>query len=108
MMRTLFARRRLGAFAVIAVALTVVSPLGRPVQVNAVDPACSYCAGGEYHPITPTRIFETRDNDVSNRHPRNDVAPLVAKLHNSATTPPPFTGQGLGLRDAGCQNAWVP
>ena len=47
------------------------------------------CAGGEYHPLTPTRIFDSRPANAI-----NDVAPLGAKP--MGPTDPTFDLQLLG------------
>ncbi len=53
----------------------IVAPGASPV--SAVIPSCTWCAGGEYHPLLPTRILDTRDSPESPSI--NDVAPLGAK-----------------------------
>ena len=57
----------------------VVLPAGQAPSATAAGTPCTLgglCAGGEYHPLSPTRIFDTGDavND-----PINDVAPLGRK-----------------------------
>lgn len=65
-----------------------------------VSAACSLCAGGEYHPVTPVRIFDSRV-------PINDVAPLGAKPIGNRTTAT-FDIQLLGLGDPNFVNAYLP
>ncbi len=77
-----------------------------PATATAADP-CTYCAGGEYHPITPTRIFDSRaaaENDPL--RPINDVAPLGAKPAGTAN--PAFDVQLLGIGDENFANPWLP
>ncbi|MCB0956514.1 MAG: hypothetical protein KDB12_10210, partial [Ilumatobacter sp.] len=78
------------------------APAGAPVASAA---GCSYCAGGEYHPITPVRIFDSRTLEAVPELPINDVAPLGAKP--LGTNDPTFNVQLLGMGD-GFENPWVP
>jgi hypothetical protein len=65
--------------------------------VSAVTPTCTWCAGGEYHPLPPARIFDTRDEPGSPSI--NDVAPLGAKplTTNTPGVNPTFDIQLTGL-----------
>jgi len=53
----------------------VAVPVAPAVSPVAAAATCTWCAGGEFHPLTPARIFETRNSPT----PINDVAPLGAK-----------------------------
>lgn len=64
------------------VASVVVVPAVLPVSA-VVPPPCTWCAGGEYHELAPSRIFDTRDRP--GKPPINDVAPPGAKPLKSAT-----------------------
>ena len=72
----------------VAVAIVAVAPLVPVAPASAAGPCL--CAGGEYHPITPARIFDSRVTS-----PINDVAPLGAKV--MGPTEPSFDLQLLGL-----------
>lgn len=83
--------RRIVALAVASVAtVSVVTlvPSSSPVSVSAA--ATCLCGGGEYHPLTPTRIFDSRPTS-----PINDVAPLGPKAIGPGD--PTFDIQLLGL-----------
>lgn len=84
--------RLLGAFALAAAATAgaVVAPLapGAP----AVHAAVGLGAGGEYHPLTPARIFDSRPGLPGSER---DVAPLGAKPVSTAGST--FDIQVLGL-----------
>lgn len=69
-------------------------------SVPVVSAACSYCAGGEYHPVTPVRIFDSRV-------PINDVAPLGLKRIGNYTTSS-FDVQLLGIGVPGFVNSFLP
>ena len=73
-----------GAIVIIPTASQLVS------TVEAVP--CTLCEGGEFHPLTPKRIFDSRLGDLSN----HDVAPLGAKPLG-APAPDTFDIQVLGL-----------
>lgn len=71
--------RRSWSRSVIAVALVVTSlgaaastPGGSPASAQTA-PQNSFGAGGEYHPLTPARIYDTRDGGI------NDTEPLGKK-----------------------------
>lgn len=69
--------------------------------------ACTLCAGGEYHPVAPARIFDTRDADANGGvGPVNDVAPTGAKP--IGPTSPSFDIDLFGLATGGFQHAWLP
>jgi len=77
--------QRIAVAAALAVAAVVVPVATTYTPVSA---ACTWCAGGEYHALTPARILDTRNG-------LNDVAPLGAKpLATAANT---FTIDLLGL-----------
>lgn len=80
--------------------------------VPIVSAACSYCGGGEYHEVTPTRIFDSRPtSDANPQLPINDVAPFGAKPINLASSAAPvvFNVRLLGVDgDATYENAWLP
>jgi hypothetical protein len=67
---------------VVAVALARRRAVVVPVATSStpVSAACTWCAGGEYHALTPARILDTRPATSI-----NDVAPLGAK----PLAPPP-------------------
>lgn len=78
-----------------------------PAVAQEDPPACTYCAGGEYHPVVPTRIFDSRSpTEAELDRPINDVAPLGAKPMSSLR--PTFDIQLLGLDDAEFDRPWVP
>lgn len=77
----------LAALAVSAVVVPVAS------TVTPASAACTWCAGGEYHKLTPTRIFDTRTKPGVT--PVNDVAPFGAKPLSPSN--PTFDIQLLGL-----------
>jgi hypothetical protein len=77
------------ALAVAALAVAVnVAPGESPVVQAAVGGTLG--AGGEYHPLEPSRIFDTRT-------PAIDVAPLGAKASVTNNTSPGFDVQISGL-----------
>jgi len=81
--------RRLGLACAVAVALIgAIVTTGAATPVSAADPLGG---GGEYHPLTPQRIFDSRPVPAS----LNDVAPLGAKPMSPAT--PSFNLRILGL-----------
>ncbi|MEO7369872.1 MAG: hypothetical protein ABI949_06725 [Ilumatobacteraceae bacterium] len=55
-------------------AITLVPTVSQGVVSVSAAPAC-LCAGGEFHPLTPQRVFDSRTGTLSN----HDVAPLGAK-----------------------------
>jgi hypothetical protein len=64
--------RQLAVAALVGVSSLVVastSAPATPVDAQSATPASELGAGGEYHPLTPTRIFDSRNglNDVSPR-----------------------------------------
>lgn len=78
---------RLVAATVLAVGSGLVAIPGSPVQAAP----CTLCGGGEFHPLTPSRIFDSRPAS-----PVNDVAPGGAK-RMGAPDPATFDIQLLGL-----------
>ena len=79
--------QRIAVVAALAVAAVVVPVATSSTPVSA---ACTWCAGGEYHPLTPTRIFDSRPAAGI-----NDVAPLGAKP--MGPTDPTFDIKLLGM-----------
>ncbi|MEI7547773.1 MAG: hypothetical protein WCK21_06915 [Actinomycetota bacterium] len=93
MKRHSIARVSLAASTFLAAVLGFV-PAG-PVARVAAAGACTYCAGGEYHPVAPVRIFDSRHSvETPNSAGINDVAPLGAKPMSSSK--PTFDVQLLG------------
>ncbi|MDO8390897.1 MAG: hypothetical protein Q7V57_10435 [Actinomycetota bacterium] len=93
MKRHSIARVSLVAAATLAAAVGLI-PSGPVALVAAADP-CSLCAGGEYHPVTPVRIFDSRHtDDTPGSAGINDVSPLGAKP--LAPSRPTFDVQLLG------------
>ncbi len=92
-MRSSFSIRAMLAVGALAAAFVVV-PAGQAHIAAAAGPCTlgGLCAGGEYHPLTPTRIFDTGDSSVP---PINDVAPLGGKPLSLAK--PTFNIGLLGL-----------
>lgn len=78
--------QRIAAALAIAAAAVVVPVVSTSTPVSA---ACTWCAGGEYHALSPARILDTRPATST-----NDVAPLGAKP--LATTANTFTFNLLG------------
>src|SRR3954465_13496355 len=64
---------RLGAAIGLAVGAGIVAVPGSTLPVHAVT-CTSLCGGGEFHPLTPVRVFDSRPASAI-----NDVAPLGAK-----------------------------
>jgi hypothetical protein len=61
--------------AVLGLAATVlILPATSQLVPNASAATCTLCGGGEFHPLTPARIFDSRPASSI-----NDVAPLGAK-----------------------------
>ena len=79
------------------------APAGAPVASAA---GCTLCAGGEYHPIAPVRIFDSRTLEAVPELPINDVAPLGSKPLGASN--PSFDLQLLGIDDPEFENPWVP
>jgi len=78
-----------------------------PSPVSPVVAACTLCAGGEYHPVSPARIFDTRDASSNGGvGPVNDVAPTGAKP--IGPTSPSFDIDLFGFATSGFQQAWLP
>jgi len=84
---------------VLALALFAVAAVVVPVATSSTpaSAACTWCAGGEYHPRAPERIFDTRT--TWGIVPINDVEPFGAKPLRTAspTVDPTFDIQVLGL-----------
>jgi hypothetical protein len=53
-------RRAARAGLALAMVLTTVGIAG-PAHAQLAPQACTLCAGGEFFPVTPTRVFDTRD-----------------------------------------------
>jgi hypothetical protein len=90
-------RRRLVAIGVTLAASVVVVPTAPSSPLATVAPtgvaaAAGLGAGGEYHPVTPARIFDSRPGLAGSE---NDVAPLGAKP--MTPTGSTFDVQLLGL-----------
>lgn len=79
--------------AALAAAAVVVPVASTVAPVSAADCTTDMCAGGEYHPRSPERIFDTRTKPGVT--PVNDVAPLGAKPLNPSN--PTFDIQLLGV-----------
>lgn len=75
-----------------ALGVTVLAPSAMVPPARAGEP-CSLCAGGEYHPVDPVRIFDSRPS-VGHPNGINGVAPFGAKPTN--TSMPTFDVQLLG------------
>lgn len=75
------------------------APLATSQGAQATAVQCSLCAGGEFHPLTPTRVFDTRPYDATTRpnNPIHDVAPYGTKP--LGPTSPSFDVQLLGVSD---------
>lgn len=90
----------------LAAALAVAAAFA-PSPVSPVAAACTLCAGGEYHPVTPARIFDTRSADLNGgAGPVNDVAPAGVK--SIGPTSPSFDIDLFGLTTSGFQHPWLP
>lgn len=95
--------RRVLVLALVAAAVVVV-PAGAGSPVSA---ACTLCAGGEFHPVTPKRILDTRSADLNQGvGPINDVAPAGAKP--SSTADPTFNVDLYGVNNPAFVNPWLP
>ncbi|MFZ9481642.1 MAG: hypothetical protein ACO3AV_02005 [Ilumatobacteraceae bacterium] len=92
------ARRLMVACCAVLAASSVTVPAAVP-QVSA--DVCALGPGGEYHAVTPARVFDSRsDRSV------NDVAPLGSKPMSASD--PTFSLDLLGLATPGFQAAWLP
>lgn len=93
-MKHLGSKRRIATIAATIVGVAAVG-VAAPMATQPVSAApCTMCAGGEYHPVAPLRIFDSRHNDT-NPDGINDVAPLGAKPTSVAH--PTFDVQLLGM-----------
>jgi hypothetical protein len=107
-------RARLGRFlAVLAVVAPLVTVVATVTEVPGIaGAACTMCAGGEFHPIAPVRIFDTRPATATDPDlPINDVVPYGAKpinLSTLSTGMQQFDVQLLGIGNAGFANPWLP
>src|SRR3954453_16192187 len=81
---------RLSAAIGLAVAAGIVAIPGSTLPVHAVT-CTSLCGGGEFHPLKPQRVFDSRPASAI-----NDVAPLGAKPL-AAPEPAVFDIAMLGL-----------
>lgn len=92
-------------------AVTVTTTLA--VDAPTVSAACALCAGGEYHPVEPTRIFDSRPaTEQQPDRPINDVAPFGVKPVNISTATTgavrfdvPLIGT---VDDPSYENGWLP
>jgi hypothetical protein len=82
---------RLTAATLLVIGAAAVVPAGASSVHAATCATNSLCGGGEFHPLTPTRIFDSRPTLAI-----NDVAPLGAKPL-AAPSPATFDIQLLGL-----------
>lgn len=71
-----------------------------PATPAAAD-ACALGPGGEYHSVTPERVFDSRAGRSI-----NDVTPRGAKPMSAAD--PTFDLDLLGLQTSGYENPWLP
>lgn len=101
--------RLAAVFAVAVPSFTVAVSMS---HVPAATAACTMCAGGEYHPVSPVRIFDTRPTTVANPEaPINDVSPFGIKpinLSTATTGVQQFDVQLLGLNDPNFEHPWLP
>lgn len=93
-------------------AAAVVTPAAESEAVGA-DALCTLCAGGEFHPVAPVRVFDSRPTTVANPElPINDVAPFGAKPINAllaGVTPVVFDVALIGTTDnPSFENGWLP
>lgn len=98
------------ALALMAGATVAIVPAGTPALVSAAPFVCdALCAGGEYHPIEPLRIFDSRPADQTNgAGPINDVAPFGRKLLGAAPNTAKFNLDLLGLSNPSLfQHPWL-
>jgi len=85
--------RRLAGASLLVLAVTVLPTSGLPGAIPVVHAADGLGAGGEYHPLTPGRIFDSRTGLPGSE---NDVTPLGAKPISPAGST--FDIQLLGLQ----------
>lgn len=79
----------------VSVSLAAAESSYTPSVAFALVPQCTLCGGGEYHPLTPTRIFDSRPDTAI-----NDVAPFGAKSSGPSTAAPyTFDVQIVGQPD---------
>lgn len=96
-------RRLLAAVSLLG-AVTTVAWAG---TVSSAPTTCTLCGGGEYHAISPVRVFDTRSAAANGGiGPINDVAPLGAKP--IGPTSPSIDIDLLGIGGGSFQNAWLP
>jgi len=82
-------------------ALVTVTSVSLPSTVpTASADVCALGPGGEYHAVTPARVFDSRTGRSI-----NDVAPLGPKPMSAAD--PTFDIDVLGLATTGFQNSWL-
>jgi hypothetical protein len=93
------------ALAALAVAAGALLP-GAPATPAAAG-ACTLCGGGEYHDITPTRVFDSRHIQPGQPAGINDVAPLGAKTIGAGGAAR-FDIDVLGLGTSGFMHPWLP
>ncbi len=92
--------------AALAVAVGTLLPAAPAAPVAAADP-CTLCGGGEYHDVTPTRIFDSRHIAPAQVDGINDVAPLGAKVIGGGGAAA-FNIDVLGLGTTGYVHGWLP
>ena len=104
-MKGVRAVRRVVALALLAAAVIVV-PAGSATPVSA---ACTLCAGGEFHPVTPKRIYDTRAAELNGGvGPINDLGPFVGLGKPMTTADPTFEVDLYGIGNASYVNPWLP
>jgi hypothetical protein len=75
--------RRVGIVAALVVSMVVAATVGERDEAGRVEASSALGAGGEYHPITPARVLDTRPPGI------NDLVKPGAK-----TLAPGVTGTG--------------
>jgi hypothetical protein len=89
-----------------AVAAVVVVPVGNVTPVSA---ACTLCAGGEFHPVTPKRIYDTRAAELNGGvGPINDLGPFIGIGKPMTTADPTFEVDLYGTGNSSYINPWLP
>lgn len=84
-----------------------------PSVPGAVQPAaaagCSLCAGGEFHPVTPKRIYDTRStNENGGIGPINDLGPFIDIAKPMGPDSPTFEVDLYGTGNPSFVNPWLP
>lgn len=93
-------------------AVAVVTPAA-PSDAVGTEALCTLCAGGEFHPVAPVRVFDSRPASADNPLlPINDVAPFGAKPINAVpagVAPVVFDVALIGTTDdPAFENGWLP